>query len=50
MTMKKTKQLPESKKITVKLPPKERKLKDAPDVVIAKAIQHLIIKDREKEK
>ncbi len=48
--MKNTNPFPESKKITVKLPPKERKLKDAPDVVIAKAIQHLIIKDREKEK
>lgn len=48
--MKNTNQLPELKKISVKLPPKERKLKDAPDVVIAKAIQHLIIRDREKEK
>ena len=48
--MKNTNQFQESKKISVKLPPKERKLKDAPDVVIAKAIQHLIIRDREKEK
>ena len=28
-------------------PPKEQKLKEAPEVVIAKAIHHMIIKDKE---
>ena len=36
------------KKIEIKKPPKEQKLKETPEVVIAKAIHHMIIKDKEK--
>ncbi len=45
---KKNKDVPKLKKIEIKKPPQEQKLKEAPEVVIAKAIHHMIIKDKEK--
>ena len=45
---KKNKDVPKLKKIEIKKTPKEQKLKEAPEVVIAKAIHHMIIKDKEK--
>ena len=44
---KKNKDVPKLKKIEIKKPPKEQKLKEASEVVIAKAIHHMIIKDKE---
>ncbi len=44
---KKNKNVPKLKKIEIKKPPKEQKLKEAPEVVIAKAIHHMMIKDKE---
>jgi len=44
---KKNKDLPKLKEFEIKKPPREQKLKEAPEVVIAKAIHHMMIKDKE---